>query len=117
MADKTGATGGPLSSLGSALKDSPAANRLADETKSYLQAKGNVLIGGLGDKIESATEQLNQAWQAASEDLYKAQQEQQAAGAEGPQPDGASEAETSAGDEGDVKDVDYEVVDDDENKK
>jgi molecular chaperone DnaK len=53
-------------------------------------------------EVESAIEQLNAAWSEASEDLYKAQQE----------------PPTAEGDEapsnGEVKDVDFEVVDEDE---
>jgi molecular chaperone DnaK len=54
-------------------------------------------------EVDSAIEQLNQAWQAASEDLYKAQQEASTA-SEG------STAEPTG--ESDVRDVDYEVVED-----
>jgi molecular chaperone DnaK len=58
-------------------------------------------------EIDSATQQLNEAWADASEELYKAQQE--AASQE------AAPEETAAPDdqESDVKDVDYEVVEDD----
>lgn len=59
--------------------------------------------------IDTSLEALNTAWQAASQDLYQAQQE---AGANG---DGA-EATGSAGEGGsqpeDVTDVEYEEVDD-----
>ena len=60
-------------------------------------------------EIDSAMEQLNQAWNEASEDMYKAQQEAEAGSAEA---DGApgSASEDSEG----FKDVDYEVVDEDE---
>jgi molecular chaperone DnaK len=61
-------------------------------------------------EIESSMEQLNQAWADASQDLYKAQQE---AGGEG---NDQPRAETEEGSEG-VKDVDYEVVDEEEEKK
>jgi molecular chaperone DnaK len=58
-------------------------------------------------EIDSAMEQLNAAWNEASEDLYRAQQQEAPA--------------TPSGDEGDaarpVRDVDYEVVDEDEDKK
>ncbi|MDZ4698962.1 MAG: molecular chaperone DnaK [Rhodothermales bacterium] len=59
-------------------------------------------------EIESAMAQLNDAWAAAGEDLQKASQEAAANGAP------ASDA-GAAGEE--VKDVDYEVVDDEEEKK
>ncbi|MEL6390089.1 MAG: molecular chaperone DnaK [Bacteroidota bacterium] len=57
--------------------------------------------------IETATETLNTAWTAASQDIYKAQQEA------GPSPDpttGAS-GETGADDTEDVTDVEFEEVD------
>ncbi|MEQ8525023.1 molecular chaperone DnaK [Gracilimonas sp.] len=71
------------------------------------------------DEIDSAIEAVNQAWSGASEEIYKATQEEAAAGgaAGGPTPgaDGASASEES--DEGDdAVDADYEVVDDDEKK-
>ena len=57
-------------------------------------------------EIDSALEQLNQAWNAASTEMYQAQaQEQAAAGG-----DGAS----AEPEEQEVKDVDFEVVEDDE---
>ncbi len=63
------------------------------------------------DDTESAMQQLNEAWTEASEDLYKAQQgaapEGEAAGAG----DGASATGSQ-----EVHDVDYEVVDEDEDK-
>ncbi len=58
-------------------------------------------------EIESAMQQLNEAWGEASQDLYNAQQAQASA-------PGASES----GEEGEkeVRDVDYEVVDEDDKK-
>ena len=58
-------------------------------------------------EIESAMQQLNEAWNEASQDLYNAQQAQASTG-----------TDTPAGEEGEkeVRDVDYEVVDDDEKK-
>ncbi|WP_428236017.1 molecular chaperone DnaK [Gracilimonas sp.] len=76
------------------------------------------------DEIDSAIEAVNQAWSGASEEIYKATQEEAAAGgaagagaAGGPTPgaDGASASEES--DEGDdAVDADYEVVDDEDKK-
>ena len=57
-----------------------------------------------GEQVESAMEQLNAAWSAASEDLYRAQQES-AAPADG---DGAPAAAADPS----VEDADFEVVDD-----
>ncbi|MBO6576056.1 MAG: molecular chaperone DnaK [Rhodothermales bacterium] len=61
-------------------------------------------------EIESAMQQLNEAWNEASQDLYNAQQEAATAEASG---DGAAgEAPDVEAEE--VKDVDFEVVDEDE---
>ena len=71
-------------------------------------------------EIESATEQLNQAWNEASEDLYKAQQAeaQQQAAQEGPTGgNGAQQGQpTGDGEDDEVRDADYEVVDEDDQK-
>jgi molecular chaperone DnaK len=58
--------------------------------------------------IEQATEALNTAWQAASQDIYNAQQ----TGGEAGQPGGEPTEEPSAnkGDDGEVTDVDFEEV-------
>jgi molecular chaperone DnaK len=60
--------------------------------------------------IDQATEALNTAWQAASQDIYNAQQAgSEAAG----QPGGESAGEPSdgeKGDDGEVTDVDFEEV-------
>ncbi|MEM9664154.1 MAG: molecular chaperone DnaK [Bacteroidota bacterium] len=61
------------------------------------------------DEIESATEQLNQAWSEASQEMYQAQQDAAQATADAPTGDGAQ------ADDG-VKDVDFEVVDEDPDK-
>ncbi len=61
-------------------------------------------------EVDSATEQLNQAWADASQDLYQAQQQQAAP----PEADG--EPAASEPTNGEVRDVDYEVVDEDEQK-
>ena len=57
------------------------------------------------EKIDQASEAMNTAWNAASEDIYKASQEASAAGAQaGANPtEGATQAET-------VSDVEYEEV-------
>ncbi|MCL4151922.1 UNVERIFIED_CONTAM: hypothetical protein GTU68_026103 [Idotea baltica] len=57
------------------------------------------------DRMETATEALNTAWQAASTEMYQAQQQAEAAG--GPEGE-AGEPEQDA----DVTDVEYEEVDD-----
>jgi len=62
------------------------------------------------DRIDAATETLNTAWQAASQEMYQAAQEQQGATAQdaGESTDGQSGAEGGE----DVTDVEYEEVDD-----
>ena len=56
-----------------------------------------------GDQVESAMEQLNTAWSAASEDLYRAQQADAGDGSAAP-------GEATPAD-GSVQDADFEVVD------
>lgn len=60
--------------------------------------------------IDSAMEKLSAAWQAASQDLYQAQQ-QAASGNGGDAGDGAHASSGSASGNGDVTDVEYEEVD------
>ncbi|MEM7787216.1 MAG: molecular chaperone DnaK [Bacteroidota bacterium] len=59
------------------------------------------------DEVESALEQLNGAWSAASEDLYRAQQaEAEAGGAEA-----AADAQANGATAPETEDADFEVVD------
>ena len=71
------------------------------------------------DEIEPAIEELNNAWAAASQEIYQAAADEQQAGAEGAAgaeaQDGAAEAESS--EEDDAVDADFEVVDDEDEKK
>ncbi len=60
-------------------------------------------------EIDSSMQQVNEAWNEASQDLYNAQQQTASASAE----DGAG---ATASGEDEVKDVDYEVVDEDDKK-
>jgi len=65
--------------------------------------------------IDAAMEKINEAWKNASEEMYKAQQEQ--GGAEG-QPQGDPNAQDAgAAGADDVTDVEYEEVEDDDKKK
>ncbi len=64
-------------------------------------------------QIDAAMEKINEAWKAASEEMYKAQQDGQG-GAAGPQPGAEAGADAGAGAEDDVQDVDFEEVKDDE---
>ncbi len=67
------------------------------------------------DTIDAATEKMNQAWQAASQDIYQAQQAQANNGADGqPEPDNGQTSDSAAGE--DVEDVEFEEVVDEEKK-
>ena len=58
------------------------------------------------DKIDPALEKINEAWKAASEEMYKAQQGQQ----DGQAQQGAEAAGDSSNDSDNVEDVDFEEV-------
>ena len=58
--------------------------------------------------IDPALEKINEAWKAASEEMYKAQAEGQAQGQPGPDPAANAGGEAAGGD--DVQDVDFEEV-------
>jgi molecular chaperone DnaK len=63
------------------------------------------------NQIDTAMEKINEAWKAASEEIYKAQQESQGAG---PQPGAdAGASDTGEGSHDDVQDVDFEEVKED----
>lgn len=66
------------------------------------------------DEIEAAIDELNQAWAAASQEIYQAaaNAEQEAASGEGISGDGASSAESD-----DAVDADFEVVEEDDDDK
>ena len=61
------------------------------------------------EDMESAMQQLNEAWSDASQDLYQAQQDASTA-----ESSDSNEEEEEDGDE--VKDVDYEVVEEEEDQ-
>ena len=62
--------------------------------------------------IDAAMEKINEAWKAASEEIYKAQQEAQASGAAQGAP-GAESAQNGQAGQDDVQDVDFEEVKED----
>ncbi len=70
------------------------------------------------EAIDTATKELNDKWQAASQDIYKAQQSANPSDAGGQQqgPQEQAEKETKS-EEGEVTDVDYEEVDENEKDK
>jgi molecular chaperone DnaK len=57
--------------------------------------------------IDAAMEKINEAWKAASEEMYKAEQEKQTTGGA---PDGQPESEATTSENDDVQDVDFEEV-------
>lgn len=76
------------------------------------------------ETIDSAMEELNNAWQAASQDLYNAQQQQGqgAAGesqgeAQGESQDTSSDSQQASGSDDEVTDVDFEEVKDNDKNK
>jgi len=68
------------------------------------------------DEIEGAIETLNQAWAAASQEIYQAAAKEQQAGDAGAQAEGGAE-QAEASEEDDAVDADFEVVDDEDDKK
>ena len=73
-------------------------NMLLEELKKAFETKDLAVI-------DPALEKINEAWKAASEEMYKAQQSQQGQGQE---PDNKQSAESSD----DIEDVDFEEVKD-----
>ena len=89
-------------------------DKLSDDKKAPIEAALEELKKAHESKdlgqIDAAMERINEAWKVASEELYKAQQEAQAAGGNG-QADASGAGSTSEGD--DVQDVDFEEVKED----
>jgi molecular chaperone DnaK len=85
-------------------------DKLSDDKKQPIEAALEELKKAYETKdiaiIDPALEKINEAWKVASEEMYKAQQEAQAAGG-----DAGPEAGSDAQSEGDnVEDVDFEEV-------
>jgi molecular chaperone DnaK len=73
------------------------------------------------DDMKTAEEQLTEVWHAVSSDIYAKVREKTGAGAAPgataePQPEAGAETKKSGGNEGDVVDADFEMVDDDKKK-
>ncbi|NNC95690.1 MAG: molecular chaperone DnaK [Chitinophagales bacterium] len=66
------------------------------------------------DAIDKAVENMNTAWQAASQDIYQAQQQAQQEGAPQAEQNGEQQSETPEGEN--VTDVEFEEVDDNNGK-
>jgi molecular chaperone DnaK len=60
------------------------------------------------DAITPALDKINEAWKAASEEMYKAQAEGQGSPADGAEP--TADAGATEGENADVEDVDFEEV-------
>ncbi len=90
-------------------------DKLPDDKKQPIEAALEELKTAYGtkdlDTIAPALEKINEAWKAASEELYKAQAEAQQNGA--PEQPGAEDA-ASESQEDDVQDVDFEEVKEEE---
>jgi molecular chaperone DnaK len=89
-------------------------DKLPEDKKAKIEAALERLRGAHKEKnieeMDSASQQLNEAWNDASQDIYNAQQEAAAASGDGAPADGDAPAEDAEG----VTDVDYEVVDEEE---
>lgn len=66
------------------------------------------------EDVDKYTEELNNAWQAASQEIYNAQQQQQGGAEQEPQQEQGQQEASGSDDE--VTDVDFEEVDDDKDK-
>ncbi len=86
-------------------------DKLSDDKKAPIEAALTELKAAHESKdlaqIDAAMEKINEAWKAASEEMYKAEQEAQAGGAAGAQ-QGQAQGNADAGDA--VEDVDFEEV-------
>ncbi len=89
--------------------------KLSDDKKAPIESSLTELKKAHESKdlalIDAAMEKINEAWKAASEEIYKAQQDSQASGAQ-PGPD-ASDAGNGEATQDDVQDVDFEEVKED----
>ena len=85
-------------------------DKLSDEKKKPIEDALEVLKKSHESKdinaIDSAMETINTAWTAASEEMYKATQDQQGA-------EGAAQPNAEGGGSDDVTDVDFEEVKED----
>ena len=86
-------------------------DKLSDDKKAPIEAALEELKKAHESKdlaqIDAAMEKINEAWKAASEEMYKAEQEAQGAGG-APEPEAGAQGATPEGD--DVQDVDFEEV-------
>ena len=67
------------------------------------------------EEIDGAIEALNKSWEGASQEIYKATQEQQAGQTSEPE-SGSADSKTNEKKGDDISDVDFEEVKDDDKK-
>lgn len=95
-------------------------DKLPEDKKTAIEAALTSLKEAHASKdfasIETATTTLTEAWNAASEELYKASQAEGGASADAGENAGVEDASSSDGQDKDVKDVDFEEVKDDDKK-
>ena len=94
-------------------------DKIPADKKATIEAAVNDLRAALKsedlDQVDKASEALNNAWQAASQDMYQASQQQGGPQNGGPQDtaqDTAGPQDDAGNDADDVTDVEYEEVDD-----
>ena len=94
-------------------------DKLSDENKNAIQKDLDKLKELHKDQnieeIDGAIESLNKSWEGASQEIYKATQEQQAGQASKSEP-GSADSKTNEKKGDDISDVDFEEVKDDDKK-
>ena len=94
-------------------------DKLSDENKNAIQKDLDKLKELHKDQnieeIDGAIEALNKSWEGASQEIYKATQEQQAGQASESEP-GSADSKTNEKKGDDISDVDFEEVKDDDKK-
>ncbi|MEX0945615.1 MAG: molecular chaperone DnaK [Balneolaceae bacterium] len=93
--------------------------KISDENKTKIEEALSKLEGlhkeQKVEEIDAAIEELNQAWAAASQEIYQAAAAEEQAGGDATADAGASEDSTAEGD--DAVDADFEVVEEDDDDK
>ena len=94
-------------------------DKLSDENKNAIQKDLDKLKELHKDQnieeIDGAIEALNKSWEGASQEIYKATQEQQAGQTSESEP-GSADSKTNEKKGDDISDVDFEEVKDDDKK-
>ena len=110
-ADKINEADGMIFQTEKLLKES--GDKLSEDNKSKIEGALDELKKAYEtreiEKIQPALDNINEIWKSASEEIYKAQAEQQQAG-DAPGPDVDTEAASDQSESADVEDVDFEEV-------